>query len=120
MIDLSGVVDGLGVKVSTALAGLAGGVARVVFIGQSSPLSWKRALGLIMLGAISAGYITPLIGLAIALPPEGPLERGIGFLVGLASMGMIEGLLRLIDWLREDPGRLVDIIRRRPPPGGAS
>jgi hypothetical protein len=116
-------IAGAGAKFGTALAGLAGGVARVVFMGQTNQIGWKRAIGLVFLGAICAGYLTPLLGLLVTVPPDGPLERALGFVIGLLSMTLVEVVLRFADWLREDPGRLLDLIRRRPPgstgsPGG--
>ncbi|TXL70095.1 hypothetical protein FHP25_35835 [Vineibacter terrae] len=118
-MDINDVIASLGVKLSTAIAGVAGGVARVVFMSQSNRMDWKRGLSLIVLGAISAGYLTPLVGLAITVPPDGALERALGFVVGLLSMTLIEMMLRLADWFREDPRRLFDAFRPgRPPTGG--
>lgn len=117
-MTLDEMIAAAGAKFGTALAGLAGGIARVVFVGQSNPLGWKRAVGLVLLGALSAGYLTPLVGLLVTMPPDGPLERALGFVIGLLSMTLIEVVLRFADWLREDPGRLLDLIRRRPPSGG--
>lgn len=115
-MELPDIVSAIGVKTSTALAGLAGGIARVVFIGQNNPIGWKRAVGLVALGALSAGYLTPLMGLLVTVPPDGALERALGFVVGLLSMTLIEVTLRFADWVREDPGRLLDLIRRNRPP----
>ncbi|MCW5748885.1 MAG: hypothetical protein KIT36_22035 [Alphaproteobacteria bacterium] len=112
-MDAADIAASLGVKLSTALAGLAGGVARVVFLGQSNPIGWKRAVGLVLMGALSAGYLTPLVMLAMPAPADGPVERAMGFVVGLLSMTLVELVLRFADWLREDPGRLLDLLRRR-------
>lgn len=112
-------ISSIGAKFGTALAGLAGGVARVVFLGQNNPIGWRRAVGLVLLGALSAGYLTPLVAMIVTVPADGPLERALGFVIGLLSMTLIEVVLRFADWLREDPGRLLDLIRRRPPTNGA-
>ncbi|TXL72567.1 hypothetical protein FHP25_25050 [Vineibacter terrae] len=122
-MDIGEVVGALGVKLSTALAGLAGGVARVVFMSQANAMSWKRGMSLIALGAISASYLTPLVGLVITVAPDGALDRALAFVIGLLSMTLIELVLRLADWFREDPRRVLDFLRpgsTRPPTGGQS
>jgi hypothetical protein len=62
----------------------------------------------------SAGYLTPLVVLLVAVPPDGAPERALGFVVGLLSMHIIQLAMRFADWLREDPGRLLDLVRRTP------
>ena len=83
------------------MAGLAGGAVRVVFLSQSNPIGWKRGIGLIFVGGLSAGYITPLITQVVGLQPDGAVERGLSFGVGLLAMTLIDVVLRFGDWLRE-------------------
>jgi len=118
-MDTPEIIASVGVNLKSALAGLAGGAARVVFMSQSNPIGWKRGVSLVLVGGMSAGYLTPLVTQLAGAQPDGAVERALAFGVGLLAMTLIELVLRFADWLREDPGRLLDIVRgRRSPDNG--
>lgn len=112
-MDITDIVGAIGVNLKSALAGLAGGAVRVIFLSQTASIGWKRGVGLLVLGGLSAGYLTPLVTLAIGVQSDGPIERSLSFGVGFLAMTLLELVLRFADWLREDPGRILDLVRRR-------
>ncbi len=114
-MDINDFTTNVGVSLKPAIAGLAGGLVRVVFMGEKD---WKRAIGLLSVGALTAGYGTPLAMLALPGSTGGPVEGAVSFVIGILSMTLVELLLRFADWLKEDPGRILDLIRRRPPTNG--
>ena len=88
----------VGVKLASLLAGFAGAVVSLSFVKR---LSRGYMLTSVIVGTISAGYLTPL-GLAyFHLPAE--IQNGLAFIVGLTAMNIVPGILRLSDWFRRDP-----------------
>lgn len=91
----------LGVKLASLVAGFAGGVVSLSFVRELSKLQASLA---VMTGALSAGYLTPVLG--IYLPPVMP-EPTLAFLVGLTAMNLIPGLMKLSELFKRDPLKFV-------------
>jgi len=88
----------LGVKAVTAVAGFLGAVASLSAI---KPLTRAQAFLAVLTGAIVAGYLTPVAAHYLHLSDE--LQNGVAFFLGLTSMHIIPGLLRLGEMFRNDP-----------------
>lgn len=85
----------LGIKSTHLIAGIAGGVVRAFLAGGS----WMEAVSSVVVGSLTAGYITtPVYAAASAYLPgianDVSSEHAIGFLVGLTAMLICEGALR--------------------------
>lgn len=96
---LVGLWASLKLKTGVLLAGLAGGVLSVFHEKES--ISWWHAWVMLLTGALTAGFITPLAGRWLGLG-EG-LENSVGFVIGLTSMRLIELLLNIIEALSKNP-----------------
>jgi LytS/YehU family sensor histidine kinase len=89
----------LGVKFATLLAGFAGGVVSLSFIGG---LTKPQAILSVLTGALTAGYLTPVALHYLTLTsPE--LQNGVAFFVGLTAMNIVPGLLKLSEMFKRDP-----------------
>ncbi len=82
------VTSAIGFKLTTLVAGFAGGVVSLAFIQN---LSRWQAVVAVSVGAIAANYLTPfVVGWASVTRPE--YQNGLAFLVGLLAMNIIPAL----------------------------
>lgn len=87
MIETTGTI--LGIKITHLVAGILGGAVRAFLIGGG----WVQAFISVFVGGVTSSYFTdPLTHSAInyLMIPEGT----VGFLVGLTSMLLCEGILK--------------------------
>lgn len=75
----------LGFKLSVLLSGLIGGI---VSLTHETKISTYRALLLILGGASTAAYLQPVAQHYLGLPEQ--FSTGLGFIMGLVSMKIIE------------------------------
>lgn len=87
-----------GIKYASLLAGFAGGVVSLSFVRQ---LTKKQMILSVIVGAICAGYITPLVIQYFHFTSE--VENGAAFLVGLTAMNIVPGFLNVTKRWRDDP-----------------
>ena len=85
------ITTALGIKVSTLVAGFAGGLVSMAFMPPSAPKS--QVFFSVLVGCLSAGWVTPLALYKFDFPPQ--IENGIGFLIGLTAMSLIPYILRI-------------------------
>ena len=89
----------LGVKFAALVAGFAGGVASLSFVRG---LTKTQAVISVLTGTMTSAYMAPvLIHFAGFSSPE--LQHGASFFIGLTSMNIIPGLLRLSELFKRDP-----------------
>lgn len=97
----------IGVKPTSLVAGVFGAVASLTYERQISVL---RAVILIITGAASAAYLTPLVGGWLELTDN--TENAYAFIIGLLSMKIIGGLMNIGDRFRQDPEAFLKIFRK--------
>ena len=97
----------LGIKLSVLVAGLIGGIVSLTY---ETKLSFMRALLLIVGGASTAAYLHPLAEHYLSM--DSKFSSGIGFVLGLVSMKVInfliantEGVLNKYFTVNGDPKR---------------
>lgn len=94
----------LGVKYAALVAGFAGGVISLAYLQE---LSRPQMVLAVLAGAACAGYLTPVaipvLAGAIGIAASPNLENAAAFLLGLTSMNIIPGLMRLSEIFRRDP-----------------
>lgn len=94
----------LGVKYAALVAGFAGGVVSLAFLRE---LNRAQMVLAVLAGSACAGYLTPvaipMLARAISIEPTPALENAAAFLLGLTSMNLIPGLMRLSEIFRRDP-----------------
>lgn len=78
----------LGIKLSVLVSGLIGGIVSLTY---ETKISFLRALFLIAGGASTAAYLQPIAQHYIGLPEQ--FSTGLGFVMGLVSMKIIEFLI---------------------------
>lgn len=103
----------LGVKYASLVAGFAGGVISLAYLRQMSNLQMCLA---VVAGSACAGYLTPvmmpvLVHLA-GIQPSPALENAAAFLLGLTSMNLIPGLLKLSEIFGRDPAGTIAGLTR--------
>jgi hypothetical protein len=105
----------LGVKYAVLVAGFAGGVISLAYLQE---LSRGQMVIAVLAGSACAGYLTPVAipvlagAMGIAATPH--LENAAAFLLGLTSMNIIPGLLRLSEIFRRDPAGVLRGRKNRP------
>lgn len=94
----------LGVKYAALVAGFAGGVISLAFLRE---LNRAQMVLAVLAGSACAGYLTPvaipMLARAVGIEPTPALENAAAFLLGLTSMNLIPGLMRLSEIFRRDP-----------------
>lgn len=94
----------LGVKYAALVAGFAGGVVSLAFLRE---LNRAQMVLAVLAGSACAGYLTPvaipMLARAIEIDATPALENAAAFLLGLTSMNLIPGLMRLSEIFRRDP-----------------
>ena len=94
----------LGIKFATLIAGAIGGVLSLHYIEDLTTLGRIMA---VISGMAMAGYGTPALDSWLNMPNA--LENIVAFGLGLTTMNIIPGLLRLSAIFRDDP---LGFIRR--------
>lgn len=95
-----------GLKAGTLLAGFLGAMVSLRFLKE---LTVIQALLAVVTGAVVAGYTAPIAKIYLTL--NEPMEHGLGFLLGLTSMNLVPGVVRLTDKFKEDPFWFIDKLR---------
>lgn len=90
-----------GIKLSTVVAGIAGGIVSLTFEEQ---LTFKRALFLIFTGGVVAGYSSSILEAYLEYPDG--VASAIAFFLGLLSM-------RIVEYLYEVGPKLIQRIVKR-------
>tara|TARA_R110002020_G_C15686704_1_gene719420 strand:- start:101 stop:442 length:342 start_codon:yes stop_codon:yes gene_type:complete len=110
------VIAKLGIKGIHFVIGLIGGAVALIFGKKRNTILDKiHALGVVIAGAVATGYITPLVFLWS--PSLESAEHGIAFFIGIMGMGVIEGLLNVVNKFKIDPlGTIknsIDVFRKK-------
>lgn len=74
----------LGVKISSLVAGFAGGVVSLAFL---QGLTRAQAVMAVVVGALSAAYLTPFAVAKLGISDQ--LQNGAAFVIGLCAMNLI-------------------------------
>lgn len=81
----------LGVKLGTTIAGFAGGVVSLAFV---QGLSRAQAIMAVVVGALTAAYLTPAVVEKLSISPE--LQNGAAFVIGLCAMSVIPAIKKAV------------------------
>ncbi len=90
----------LGIKLTTVIAGFLGGLARALIMPG---VTWSKALFSCVVGAITAGYLTPFALHWFSYSDVSGAEGAIGYLIGLTAMLIVEGVLNAAKKWKDDP-----------------
>lgn len=88
----------LGLKFSSLIAGFCGGVVSLSYMQSLG--TYQRVVA-VLTGAASANYGLPVVNHFFDVP--GDLQYGVAFVIGLTSMNIIPGIIKLSETLRDDP-----------------
>jgi hypothetical protein len=100
----------IGVKLTTLIAGFAGGIVSLAFL---QGLSRRQALLAVIVGCLTAVYLTPVIVWWLNLSPN--MENGTAFLLGLSAMNLIPLIKLGIATRAKRIADSVDPIKQDPP-----
>lgn len=104
---MTDIFDFIGIKASSLVAGVFGAVASLTYQPNISAL---RALVLVVTGATSAAYLTPLVGQWLDLSDT--TENAYAFIIGLLSMKIIGGLMTMGERFRNNPEAFIKIFKK--------
>lgn len=103
----------LGVKYASLVAGFAGGVISLAYLRS---LTHGQMVLAVISGTACAGYLSPVLLPALAhltgITLTAPIENAAAFLLGLTSMNIVPGLLKLSELFGRDPAGLISGITR--------
>ena len=83
------VSSAIGVKFASLVAGFAGGVVSLAFLRN---LTRAQAAMSVIVGALSAAYLTPVAIVYIGWTNRPELQNGMAFVIGLTAMNVIPAL----------------------------
>lgn len=95
-----------GLKVTSAVAGFAGGL---ISLAHEKTLTKGQKIVVLLVAATCAGYLTPLAGHYLALSEQ--LLSGLGFLIGLMAMKLSYHLTNWGILLAAYPGGIGALLR---------
>lgn len=81
----------IGVKLGSTIAGFAGGVVSLAFV---QGLTRTQAVMAVVVGSLSAAYLTPLVAAKLNITPE--LQNGAAFVIGLCAMSVIPAVKKAV------------------------
>ncbi|WP_068312581.1 hypothetical protein [Polycladidibacter hongkongensis] len=93
----------LGLKIMHLIAGLCGGLVRVIVHPRAS---LANTIGATVVGALVAGYLTPVVAPVLERwlgPTDAGVEGATGFMLGMCGLALSEGLIKLARRWRDDP-----------------
>lgn len=105
---MNGWTDALGLKVSTLVAGLVGGVLALSMMPQ---LTWRKAMTAVVGGGACAAYATPIAAEVLGLGSR-HLENGLAFVLGVIGMNILGGVFTLSEQWRKRPTLDPDKIKK--------
>lgn len=97
-----------GVKASTLIAGLIGGILALSMLPK---LTYRKALTAVVGGGACAAYATPIAAEMVNLTSRN-LENGLAFILGVVGMNILGGIFKLTDHWRQRPTLDPDKIRK--------
>lgn len=95
----------LGIQTATTVAGFIG---TIVSLSAIRPLTRTQAMIAVFAGAATAAYGTPAVSYYFDII-EPAAQNGLAFFIGLVSMNLIPGIIRVAEAFQRDP---VGFIRR--------
>jgi hypothetical protein len=107
-MSIESLFDHLGLKSTALVAGVFGAAASLSYERGIRP---GRAVALILVGAASAGYLTPVVAGWTSTTPA--MENAYAFIIGLLSMRIIGGLITLGERFKQDPAAFIKMLKRR-------
>lgn len=97
----------LGLKLSAFTAGIVGGIVSLTF---ETKLSFLRALTLILIGGVTAGYSFAAADVYFKLSHQ--LAGFFGFLIGLISMRLVNTLISVANLIQQNPVVIYSALKR--------
>lgn len=94
-------------KYAAALAGFFGSVVTLSFVKDLPRLAMFSSVGT---GAVTAHYVTPLVWVAF---PVFQGQFGVAFVLGILSMNLIPGLMKVGEEFAKSPLNLIRRILKR-------
>lgn len=85
------IATAIGVKLSSTVAGFAGGVVSLAFV---QGLTRTQAVMAVLVGSLTAAYLTPAVVAKLAISAE--LQSGAAFVIGLCAMSIIPAIKKAI------------------------
>lgn len=73
---------------------------------------WQRVL-IIIMGGASSLLLTPLVIYWLDLPGSTQISGGVGYLIGMFAIELMETFFKLFDTLQENPKFIFEIIAKR-------
>ncbi len=98
----------LGLRVSSLVAGLVGGV---LALSMMPKLTFRKSVTAVIGGGACAGYATPIVADVLSLASRN-VENGLAFVLGVVGMNILGGLFKLSERWRERPTLDPDKIKR--------
>ena len=84
-------VSGLGINITTAIAGFFGALVSLAF---SQGLTRWQAIMALGVGLFTANYLTPIVMVKLGISPD--LQNGTAFILGLCSLSVIPGIKKYV------------------------
>jgi len=79
----------IGIKLASLVAGFAGGVVSLAFL--SNLTRWQAAMAVVV-GSLSAAYMTPVAIVYMGWTDRPELQNGTAFVIGLTAMNLIPAI----------------------------
>ena len=101
----------IGLKIPHIITGVLAGLVGLIF-GERATKTFKDKVKItliVIVGAIMTGYFTPLIFLW--KPRWESVEHSIAFVIGLLGMGVVEGILNIINRFSKHPIKTVREVK---------
>lgn len=98
----------LGVKTSTFVAGLVGGV---LALSMMPKLTFRKSVTAVIGGGACAVYATPIVADVVSMTDRS-LENGLAFVLGVCGMNVLGGLFKLSERWRDKPTLDPEKIKR--------
>ncbi len=90
----------IGIKAGSLLAGFFGGLVKALLMKN---VTAGQALFSCVVGALTAGYFTPIAMHWIPFAEVSGAEGAVGYAIGLTAMMIVEGLLNAARRWKDDP-----------------
>lgn len=100
--------NALGLKPSTLIAGLIGGI---MALSMMPKLTVRKAVAAVVGGVACAAYVTPLVAEWVGLESRN-LENGLAFGLGVIGMNVLGGIFKLSERWRDRPTLDPEKIRK--------
>ncbi|NDD54813.1 hypothetical protein EBZ39_13280 [bacterium] len=110
MEKIKAIIDSIGFNNTILL--VSGMLGALSYALKKEMRLWQK-VSVVIMGGASSLFVTPLLVYWLGLPNTAQISGGIGYLIGLFSIEVMETAFKLFDEMQKNPKFLIEFIMKK-------